>query len=161
MIPGSYGYISAVTGPGTGNTVIGNTGSRAVGAPFCSPSIEVSMGNTTISGNALVNECYGFILSSNPGSVFQGNYFTYDLTTAHQGFAPDGGYDKSEWIGINHYNLGTGFADVAGCPANTPPSFCTLGFNTYPASPPTTPASNPYVYASAPSANVYAGGNVP
>ena len=161
MIPGSYGYISAVTGPGTGNTVIGNTSSRAVGTPFCFPSIEVSMGNTTISGNAEVNECYGIILSSNPGSVFQGNYFTYDLTSAHQGFGPDGGYDKSEWIGINHYNVGTGFTDIAGCPANTPPSFCTLGFNTYRTSPPTTPASPPYVYASAPSANVDAGSNVP
>jgi hypothetical protein len=151
MIRGSYGYISAVTGSGTGNTIIGNTGSRAVGTP-CFPSIEVAMGNATVSGNAEVNECYGFILSSNPGSVFQGNYFTFDLTTARQGFAPDGGYDKSGWIGINHYNVGGGFTDVAGCPANMSPSFCTLGFDTYGTSPPTTPASTPYIYASTASA---------
>jgi hypothetical protein len=149
VLAGTFNYISAVTGAGSGSTVSGNNVSRAAGTP-CYGAIEVVMYGTTISDNQETNICWGYTIAQDVGSVFQNNSLTYDLTTTHQGFTQDGAYDHAEWIGVNHYNVGSGFTDVAGCPPNTPPSYCTLGFNDYGRERTTFPASTPYRYEALP-----------
>jgi hypothetical protein len=143
---GTYSFISAVTGPGTGSTLYGNTLTRKAGTT-CLGGIEVVTQGMTIANNVEVNVCWNFSIAHVQESVFQNNYFTYDLmAAAHQGFTKDGDYDETESIGVNHYNVGSGFTDVAGCPPDTSPSYCTLGFNSYGTEPTTTSASTPYVY---------------
>jgi hypothetical protein len=142
---GTFSFISAVTGPGTGSTLIGNSLSRATGTP-CLGGIEVVTQNMTVTDNREVNVCWNYSIAHIQGSSFFNNWFTYDMTTTHAGFTIDGDYDHTEWIGSNNYNVGAGFVAVSGCPPNTSPSFCTLGFNSYGAAPTTTPASTPYVW---------------
>ena len=103
------------------------------------------MAGTTVSDNQITDECGAFYISSNSGSAFFNNFITYDMTTYHNGFQPDGGYDMTELIGSNNYNIGAGFVAVSGCPNDTSPSFCTLHFNSYGAEPTTHAASAPYV----------------
>ena len=147
IISGSFGFLSVVTGAGTGSTVIGNTTSRATGTACThAAAMEVAMQNATISGNVLTNECTGwFVGGGSQGAAYLNNVMVYDMTTFHTGFSPDGGYDHTEWIGTNQYNVGFGLVGIPGCPANTSPSFCTLGFNAYGTQPTTYAASAVYV----------------
>jgi hypothetical protein len=95
------------------NTVWGNT--FAVTGGISDWAIEISIGNTTIEQNVMNNTLSDIQISACPGCVIVNNSFNnYSDQYSDTPFAPDGGYDGTEWIGTNLWN-GT---PVVGWPAS-------------------------------------------
>jgi parallel beta-helix repeat protein len=90
---------SLVSGPSPlGNTVWGNTvtGVRGDNQVF----LELSANNTSVEQNSISHMDWGISFSSTRGSEVENNTFTNDGPA----FSPDGGYNDTQWIGVNAVN---------------------------------------------------------
>ena len=130
--------MSIVTGstlPQGDSTIAGNVFSRQIGQS-CSGgglAIEVGAPGTTVTNNQISNFCWGISISYGTGVAFFDNRFVIDTTaSSHESFSKNGGYDATEWIGPNSYQIGGSgaAASVSGCSPDSP-AFCTLGHDAY------------------------------
>jgi hypothetical protein len=91
--------ISWIGNVGSGSTCYGNVINNA--------PVAIEYGNgfkapfkVWLAGNQINGGKWGFSISHCPGSVTEQNVFTKNANP----FSPDGGYDKTEWIGVNTIN---------------------------------------------------------
>ena len=90
---------SLVSGPSPlGNTVWGNTvtGVRGDNQVF----LELSANNTSVEQNSVSQMDWGISFSSTLGSEVENNTFT----NVGAAFGPDGGYNDTQWVGVNQVN---------------------------------------------------------
>jgi PEP-CTERM motif len=93
------GVFSFVVGASSlGNTVWGNTvtGVRGYNQSF----LELGSNDTSVEHNSITQIDWGISFSSTRGSEVENNTFT-DIGHA---FGPDGGYNDTQWIGVNEVN---------------------------------------------------------
>jgi hypothetical protein len=98
---GSVGneVFSLVAGPSSvGNTVGGNkiTGVRGDNQVF----LELGTNNTSVENNSVTQIDHPIAFSSASGSEIESNTFTND----GQAFSRDGGYNDTQWVGVNTVN---------------------------------------------------------
>lgn len=154
----TFGAVSFVYGPGSNNSVQGNTYTIPSNANTCSIGSELIMGGATVQNNTynyvpVAIQCCGASGGqyAGAGQYFNSNTINVPITNtviAAQGglvaFGKDGLFSTPVQFTIGtNLIVGSSSNSVVGCTnsAGTPPGYCNLGTNTFPPTPPITPPS--------------------
>jgi hypothetical protein len=133
------------------NTVSRNVATRA--PEGCSKGaavgLEIALPRTTVQSNQLSNFCSQMLIGACVGCVIEYNNLYMDTSgTWYDSFTRDGGYNRTEWIGVNKIwvSRSTG-TEVTGCRGGpNRPWYCTLGYDSYGIRPEVWAPSRPYVF---------------